>query len=88
MEKVPPGIKWEEIHHAICQVSGISDVHDLHIWSVSHGDPALSLHATAEDVERAFDDIREICHRHNITNMVLQIQPTTYTGGCATCKRV
>ncbi|KAL7503975.1 hypothetical protein ACHAXN_001692 [Cyclotella atomus] len=36
MERVPSGVKWDEIHNAICQVPGVTNVHDLHIWSVSH----------------------------------------------------
>ena len=43
MEKVPQGVHWDEIHDAICQVSGVSDVQELHIWSISHGKFLASL---------------------------------------------
>jgi cation diffusion facilitator family transporter len=85
MEKVPPGLDWDEVHDAVCQVSGVSNVHNLHIWSISHDAPALSLHATAENVEQACCDIKRICHNHNITKLTLQIQSSTYAGECITC---
>lgn len=87
MERVPSGVKWDEIHNAICQVPGVTNVHDLHIWSVSHGSPALSLHAAADNVDQAYHDIKKICHKHNISKIVLQIQSSSYTDGCVTCAR-
>ena len=86
MEKVPPGVTWDEVHRSICEVNGISNVHELHIWSVSHGSSMLSVHATAENVEQVYDDIKRICGKYNIGKMALQIQPSSSSGGCITCE--
>jgi len=85
LEKVPPGLQWDEIHSAICEVPGISNVHELHIWSISHGCSILSVHATAEDVEQAYSDIKTICFKRNISKLTLQIQPSTISDECVTC---
>jgi zinc transporter 2 len=85
LEEVPPGVQWDEIYDAICQVSGVSNVHDLHIWSISQGQFILSLHATAEDLEQAYDDIKAICIKRKISHLTLQIQPVTVGGDCVTC---
>lgn len=86
MEKVPSGVTWDEIHNTICQVYGISNVHELHVWSVSHGSSMLSVHASAENVEQVYNDIKRICDKYNIGKMALQIQPSSSSGGCITCE--
>ena len=85
LEKVPPGLQWDEIHSAICAVPGISNVHELHIWSISHGCSILSVHATAEDVEQGYSDIKTICYKRGISKLTLQIQPSTISDECVTC---
>lgn len=85
MEKVPSEVNWDEIYNEICRVQGVSNIHDLHIWYVSHGCPVLSLHAAADNVDRAYYDIKKICHKHKILKMTLQIQSSSFSDGCVTC---
>lgn len=85
LEEVPPGVQWDEIFDAICAVKGVTNVHDLHIWSISHGNYILSVHATAENLEQAYDDIKTICNKRNISHLTLQVQPCTIGGECVTC---
>lgn len=49
LEAVPPGIDFDEVHREICQVPMVRNVHDLHIWSLSSKDIALSCHVCVED---------------------------------------
>lgn len=84
LEEVPPGVNWEEVYDAISGVKGVSNVHDLHIWSISHGNFILSVHATAEDTEQAYIDIRKACNRRNISHLTVQLQSST-VDGCVTC---
>ena len=76
LEKVPQGVDWGEIYNAICQVSGVSVVQELHIWSVSHGTSILSVHVLADDIDQAFHDIKKICQERNILKSTLQIRPS------------
>ena len=85
LEEVPPGVQWDEIYDAICQVPGVTNVHDLHIWSISHGNFILSVHATADNLEQAYDDIKRICNARDISHLTLQVQPCTISGDCVTC---
>ncbi|KAL3801027.1 hypothetical protein HJC23_002320 [Cyclotella cryptica] len=85
LEEVPQGVQWDEIYDAISGVAGVSNVHDLHIWSISHGNFILSVHATAENVEQAYNDIKCICNNRNISHLTLQIQPSTIAEDCVTC---
>ena len=85
LEEVPPGLDWEEIYDAISGVEGVSDVHDLHIWSISHGHFIMSVHAAAEDNEQAYRDIKKICNKKNISHLTVQLQPKKIGGSCVTC---
>ena len=62
LEEVPPGVNWEEVFDDILDVEGVSDVHDLHIWSISHNELSLSVHASLVNIKQAYCDIRKVCH--------------------------
>ena len=50
MEAVPQSVDFDEVHAAIVGVEHVEDVHDLHIWSLSSTEIALSCHvAVAND---------------------------------------
>lgn len=44
MESTPPGIDPEKIRADLAAIEGVREVHDLHVWSVSSGRLALSVH--------------------------------------------
>ena len=55
MEAAPAGLDPEAIGRALAASPGVVEVHDLHVWEVTSGFPALSAHV----VVRAGDD----CHQ-------------------------
>jgi cobalt-zinc-cadmium efflux system protein len=58
MESAPEGIDVEEVGRAMCAVPGVREVHDLHVWTVTSGFPALSAHIRSDPSESS-DDVRE-----------------------------
>ncbi len=44
LEAAPRGIDPKTVRSAILAVSGVLDVHELHVWEVTSGFPALSAH--------------------------------------------
>jgi len=44
LEASPRGLNPEEIGHRMAAHAGVAEVHDLHIWEVTSGFPALSAH--------------------------------------------
>lgn len=50
MEGVPLSLSLEEVGHTMAQVSGVTSVHDLHIWTLSSGQTALSAHIDMNDL--------------------------------------
>jgi len=85
LEAVPSSVKWSEIYDAISSVDGVSNVHDLHIWSISQGDVSLSVHATAERPEQAYAAIKKLCNSKGIPHLTLQL---TTQKECVTCDGV
>ncbi len=49
MEGTPEGLELPEVERAMLAVPGVEGLHDLHIWSISSNDTALSAHLEIED---------------------------------------
>ncbi len=56
MEAAPAGLDPNRIGHELAAAPGVVQVHDLHVWEVTSGFPALSAHV----VVRAGDDCHEV----------------------------
>lgn len=52
MEGVPPAVELAAIGQALAAVPGVSEVHDLHVWSLAPGTVALSAHLEIADLQR------------------------------------
>ncbi|MCM2323918.1 MAG: cation diffusion facilitator family transporter [Oligoflexia bacterium] len=52
MESAPSGMDPQQVRAELQAVPGVLEVHDLHIWSVSSGRLALSVHLVARDSEQ------------------------------------
>jgi cobalt-zinc-cadmium efflux system protein len=77
MEAAPAGIDPEEIGRTLAAYPGVVEIHDLHVWEVTSGFPALSAHV----VVRAGDDCHElrrslqrlVSERFEISHTTLQV---------------
>lgn len=49
LEATPQGVDVEMIRDHIMRVDGISDAHDIHIWTITSGVPVFSAHVVVED---------------------------------------
>jgi cobalt-zinc-cadmium efflux system protein len=79
MEAAPEGIDVEAVGQAICGVPGVREVHDLHVWTVTSGFPALAAHIRSDPSESA-DEVRErievVLHeRFGLDHTTLQVVP-------------
>lgn len=48
LERAPSGLDVETVGMAIARVGGVQEVHDLHIWSITSGFPALAAHVMVD----------------------------------------
>jgi cobalt-zinc-cadmium efflux system protein len=79
METAPEGIDVEEVGSAMCGVSGVREVHDLHVWTVTSGFPALAAHIRSDPNQDA-GEVRErlevVLHeRFGLEHTTLQVVP-------------
>lgn len=79
MEAAPEGMDVEDVGRTMCAVPGVREVHDLHVWTVTSGFPALSAHIRSEPSEPA-DEVRErleaVLHeRFGLDHTTLQVVP-------------
>ena len=68
LEGTPRGIKLERVAAAICEIDGVNDVHDLHVWNLGSETSALSCHISIADIppsvsERILRDVKDRLHR-------------------------
>src|SRR6476659_1601658 len=48
LEASPRGIEPEAVEHGIRGLDGVTGVHELHVWEVTSGFPALSAHVLVD----------------------------------------
>jgi cobalt-zinc-cadmium efflux system protein len=63
LEATPRHVSLPELRVAIGAVPGVTDVHDLHVWTLSNGIVAMSGHATVPDPAGQQAALVEICRR-------------------------
>jgi cobalt-zinc-cadmium efflux system protein len=49
MEGAPEGVEFTLVEKAVSAMPGVKGVHDLHVWSISSNDLALSAHVEVDD---------------------------------------
>jgi cobalt-zinc-cadmium efflux system protein len=77
MEAAPAGVSVQEIGTVMASVDGVREVHDLHVWTVTSGFPALAAHVRT-DPSRNMDDVRRdlervLAERFSIEHTTLQM---------------
>ncbi|HET6570489.1 MAG TPA: cation diffusion facilitator family transporter [Solirubrobacterales bacterium] len=78
LEAAPKEIDPREIGHLMAEQGGVVEVHDLHVWEVTSGFPALSAHVTVgadADCHRARLELAELIEREfDIDHTTLQVE--------------
>lgn len=77
LERAPAGLDVEEVGMEIARVEGVREVHDLHIWSITSGFPALAAHVTVDatcDADATREAIEQMLGENfSITHTTLQV---------------
>jgi cobalt-zinc-cadmium efflux system protein len=78
MEAAPPGVDVERLGQAICGVAGVTEVHELHVWTVTPGFETLAAHvvvARGTDRDRVRQLVEyELRERFGIDHTTLQME--------------
>ncbi len=81
LEASPEGLDPEEVGVAMRRHPGVTDVHDLHVWEISSGFPALSAHVLVErdgDCHALRRELERLLHdRFGLDHTTLQVDHTS-----------
>ncbi len=77
LERAPAGLEPADINACMRTVDGVVDVHDLHVWEITSGAPALSAHVLVRpgaDCHGARLAIEaQLSERYHLTHTTLQV---------------
>jgi cobalt-zinc-cadmium efflux system protein len=78
LEETPTGIDAEEVGRALASADGVVEVHDLHIWTITSGFPALAAHVLVVpggDCHGLRRDLERLLHeRFGLDHTTLQVE--------------
>lgn len=77
LESSPPGIDAAEVGRSMADMEGVAEVHDLHVWTITSGFPALAAHVLVGVEEDCHARRRELeallAEEHGIEHTTLQV---------------
>jgi cobalt-zinc-cadmium efflux system protein len=77
LEATPPDLDATEVGRKMASADGIVEVHDLHIWTITSGFPALSAHVLVGRHENCHARRRDLenllAHEYGISHTTLQV---------------
>jgi cobalt-zinc-cadmium efflux system protein len=89
MKGVPEQIDYVQVGADLAAIDGVFAVHDLHIWDMAPGEPALIGHLQIEDLAawpRVLENVQNmLLAKHDIDHVTLQPEPIS--AACATPQR-
>ena len=86
LEATPKNVNLAEVRDHICATSGVLDVHDLHVWTITSGIPVLSAHVVIADKvladgggARVLDRLAECLADHfDVEHCTFQLEPASH----------
>jgi cobalt-zinc-cadmium efflux system protein len=78
MEAAPPGLDPQQIGQTLAAAEGVVEVHDLHVWEVTSGMPAISAHIIvgrdSDCHEARWRAARLLADRFGVEHSTLQVE--------------
>ena len=86
LEIAPPGLDLDVVHDHLLGADGVTDVHDLHAWTITSGMPSLSAHVTVSECALAargvggiLDELSDCVAEHfGVQHATFQVEPETH----------
>lgn len=82
LEDTPSDVNIAALRESLGKVEGVADVHDLHVWSLTSGVNAMSVHAVLIDGEK-YEDVLTRIHDQctdsfKISHITVQVEPKEF----------
>jgi cobalt-zinc-cadmium efflux system protein len=85
MEGAPPGIDVDEVQAALQALPDVLVAHHLHVWSITNGMPAVSVHLVTDspDLSGLLLAARKLLHdRFHVEHTTIQVEPQGFERDC------
>ncbi len=78
LEATPRGLRLDEVRQHLLEADGVEDVHDLHAWTITSGQPVISAHVVLQphaDPGRVLDEVcRCLAGDFDIDHSTIQLE--------------
>ena len=82
-ETSPSHIDVEELRAALAAVQGVTEVHDLHVWTLVPGKDMVTAHLTsARNSALVLDDARAVLAARGLGHSTVQVEPPDAAADC------
>ncbi len=82
-ESSPAHIDVDELRAALGRVEGVTEVHDLHVWTLVPGKDMVTAHLTsARDSALVLDDARAVLTARGLDHSTVQVEPPEDAADC------
>ena len=80
LEKIPSGIKIEELKEHLLKIDDVKDVHHIHIWSIDGFNNYATMHIVTDlkDTNKLKSNIKEELKEHGISHTTIEIEESNY----------
>lgn len=82
LEGTPSDVNIASIRSALADIGGVAEIHDLHVWSITSGMNALSVHAVLADGAGHDDVLKQIHHtcltKFEIVHVTAQVEQNEF----------
>lgn len=86
MDAVPRGINLKEVGNYLKSISGVTEVHDLHVWAMSTTETALTAHLVIPYETKDDYFLKKICGelhtKFGIEHSTIQIEKSAQSASC------
>ncbi|BBX90251.1 cation transporter [Mycolicibacterium boenickei] len=83
-ESSPQHIDVNELRAALESVDDVTEVHDLHVWTLVPGKDMVTAHLTSSaDTARVLDDARAVLNARGLAHATVQVEPPTSAEDCS-----
>jgi cobalt-zinc-cadmium efflux system protein len=82
-ESSPQHIDVDELRSALAAVDGVTEVHDLHVWTLVPGKDMATAHLTSNGrSDRILDDARAVLAARGLEHATVQVEPPGSADEC------
>jgi len=78
MEASPKNVDIPAVLKDLKNIPNIVDIHDIHVWCISVGKTAISLHILSNTPQKTLEEATKICRKHNIFHETIQVEDNTH----------